>query len=300
MKVPRLNIDGVLLLDKPAGLSSNTALQRAKRLYNAAKAGHTGTLDPFATGVLVVCLGQATKFSSYALHADKAYRAVLKLGVTTTTGDTEGEITDTRPVVVSRQAVDAILPRFRGIIRQTPPMHSALKYQGKPLYEYARAGIVIERKPREITIFRLHAESLEKDLLTIDVHCSGGTYIRTLAEDMGAALGCGAHLIALQRRASGAFGIEQTASLETVESLSYDARMQRLLTPDALVAHLPRLDIDAHAAQQLMHGKHVLGSADLPAGMVRVYAPGGFLGLANSADRTLIPSRLMAGASSRI
>ena len=285
----------MLLLNKPAGLSSNAALQKVKRLYNAAKAGHSGTLDPFATGRSPVCFGQATKFAGYALHGDKTYRAVLKLGVTTTTGDTEGAITETRPVAVSREAVEAILPRFRGTIRQTPPMHSALKHQGKPLYEYARAGIVVERKAREITIFRLRAESLEKDLLSIDVHCSGGTYIRTLAEDMGKALGCGAHLIALERTASGLFSLTQTVSLEALESLREEARLELLLTPDALVAHLPSLNVDAEAAHKCSQGKHIHTSADLPdLGMVRVYAPLGFLGLASSKSGKLVPSRLMA------
>lgn len=298
MKLLRQNIDGVLLLNKPAGLTSNAALQKAKRLFNAAKAGHTGTLDPFASGLLPVCFGQATKFASYALHGDKAYRAVLKLGVTTTTGDIEGEVLETRPVVVSSEAVGALLPRFTGPIQQIPPMHSALKHQGKPLYEYARAGIIIERKPREITIFRLHAESLENDLLTINVHCSGGTYIRTLGEDIGAALGCGAHLIALERIASGSFALDQAVSLEVLESSSQEARLELLLAPDALVAHLPRLAIDAEAAQQLMHGKHVRTSADLPDQvMVRVYAPRGFLGLANATNGALVPSRLMAAVS---
>ena len=288
-------IDGVLLLDKPAGLTSNTALQRAKRLYNAAKAGHTGTLDPFACGLLPICFGQATKFSGYALHGDKVYRAVLKLGVMTTTADLEGEVTETRPVAVSFHTVSALLQRFTGHLQQTPPMHSALKHQGRPLYEYARAGVTIERKPREITIFRLQAETLENDLLTINVHCSGGTYIRTLAEDIGAALGCGAHLIALQRTASGAFALDQAVSLETLESLGQEARLALLLAPDVLVAHLPRLEVDAEAARQLMHGKHISNSADLPdQGMVRVYAPPGFLGLASSTNGTLVPSRLMA------
>ncbi len=296
MNAARLNIDGVLLLDKPAGVTSNAGLQIAKRLFNAAKAGHTGTLDPFATGLLPICFGQATKFSSHALHGDKVYRAVIRLGVTTDTGDTEGKVLESRPVVVSAEAVSALLPRFTGPIQQVPPMHSALKHQGKPLYEYARAGITIERKSREITIFRLQIEDLEDDLLTITVHCSGGTYIRTLAEDLGAALGCGAHLIALTRVASGSFALDQAVNLETLESLSPGARMDLLLAPDALVAHLPRLEIDAEAALQLRHGKHVRISADLPdQSMIRIYAPPGFLGLASAANGTLVASRLMAG-----
>src|ERR1700690_3732330 len=297
--MPRQFIDGVLLLNKPAGLTSNTVLQKAKRLFNAAKAGHTGTLDPFAAGLLPICFGQATKFAGYALHGDKAYYAVLKLGVTTTTGDIEGQVLETRPVDASLETVSALLPRFTGPIRQIPPMYSALKHLGKPLYEYARAGIVIERKPREVTIFSLEIENLENDLLTIHVHCSGGTYIRTLAEDIGKTLGCGAHLIALERTASGSFSTAQTVSLETLESLRQEVRMELLLSPDVLVAHLPRLDVDAEAAQQLMQGKHVHTSADLPdPGMVRVYAPRGFLGLANSAGGKLVPSRLMATGGS--
>ncbi len=286
MKPLRQNIDGVLLLNKPAGLTSNTALQKVKRLYDAAKAGHSGTLDPFATGLLPICFGQATKFAGYALHGDKTYRAVLKLGVTTTTGDIEGQMLETRPVDARPETVKALLPRFTGLIRQVPPMYSALKHLGKPLYEYARAGITIERKPREVTIFSLEIEGLQSDLLTINVNCSGGTYIRTLAEDMGKALGCGAHLIALERTASGLFSVTQTVSLEALESLRREERLELLLTPDALALHLPRLDVDAEAAQQLMQGKHIHPSANLPDhGMVRVYAPFGFLGLASLKER---------------
>ena len=290
----RQDIDGVLLLDKPVGWTSNAVLQKTKRLFNAAKAGHTGTLDPFASGLLPICFGQATKFSSYALHGDKAYRAVLKLGVTTTTGDIEGEVLETRPVAVRLETVLRLLPTFTGPLLQTPPMYSALKHQGRPLYEYARKGIEIERKAREVTIHSLEIEKLEGDELTINVHCSGGTYIRTLAEDIGKALGCGAHLIALRRTASGAFSLDQAVSLEALENMAEVQRLAALLTPDALVAHLPRLDVDANTAQQLTQGKQ----PDMPAaspdqGMVRVYAPQGFLGLARAGDK-LVPARLMA------
>lgn len=290
----RLNIDGVLLLDKPTGWTSNAALQKTKRLFNAAKAGHTGTLDPFASGLLPICFGQATKFSSYALHGDKTYRAVMKLGVTTTTGDIEGEMLETRPVDVPFDAVRQLLPAFTGAIRQIPPMYSALKHQGKPLYAYARAGIEIERKPREVTIFSLVAEKLEGDLLSINVRCSGGTYIRTLAEGIGEALGCGAHLIALERTSSGALSLAHAVSLDALEAMDERQRLSALLAPDILVNHLPRLDIDADTAQQLMHGKQ----PDRPAsckvqGMIRVYAPQGFLGLV-SVNEKLVPSRLMA------
>ncbi len=294
MKSPRLNIDGVLLLDKPTGWTSNAALQKAKRLFNAAKAGHTGTLDPFASGLLPICFGQATKFSSFALHGDKAYRAVLKLGVTTTTGDIEGEVLDIRPVAVTLDAVLQLLPRFSGPLLQTPPMYSALKHQGRPLYEYARAGIEIERPPRAITIHSLDAEKLAGDELTIAVRCSGGTYIRTLAEDIGKALGCGAHLSALRRTASGAFSLDQALSLEALESLDEAQRLAMLLAPDALVAQLPRLDVDADTARQLVHGKQpALPAGCAVRGKIRVYAPQGFLGLAEAGER-LVAARLMA------
>ncbi len=294
MKAPRQNIDGVLLLNKPVGWTSNAALQKAKRLFNAAKAGHTGTLDPFASGLLPICFGQATKFSSYALHGDKAYRAVLKLGVTTTTGDTEGQILETRPVETSIEIIEKLLPKFVGTIQQVPPMYSALKHEGKPLYEYARAGIEIERKPREVTIFSLIAEKLKKDELSIDVRCSGGTYIRTLAEDIGKALGCGAYLIGLERTASGEFPIQSALGFEELENMTEEQRLAVLLPPDRLVEHLPRLDIDAATAQQLMQGKQ----PDTPAGlythgMVRAYSPTGFLGLVSIGEK-LVPSRLMA------
>ncbi len=294
MKSPRLNIDGVLLLDKPVGWTSNAVLQKTKRLFNAAKAGHTGTLDPFASGLLPICFGQATKFSSYALHGDKAYRAVLKLGVTTTTGDIEGDVLETKPVAVTLETVPQLLPTLTGQLLQTPPMYSALKHQGRPLYEYARAGIEIERKPREITIYSLSAEKLDGDELTINVRCSGGTYIRTLAEDIGKALGCGAHLIALRRTASGAFTLDQAVSLEALENLGQDQRLSTLLPPDTLVAHLPRLDIDDETAKQLAQGKHPeQPTGCVMQGRIRVYAPQGFLGLVEAGEK-LVPSRLMS------
>lgn len=292
----RQNIDGVLLLDKPTGWTSNAALQKTKWLFNAAKAGHTGTLDPFASGLLPICFGQATKFSSHALHGDKSYRAVLKLGVTTTTGDIEGEVLETRPVTTSLDAVLSLLPKFTGTIQQTPPMYSALKHQGRPLYEYARAGIEIERKPREVTIYSLAAEKLDGDELTITVRCSGGTYIRTLAEDIGKALGCGAHLIVLTRTASGAFSLSQALSLEVLQNMDETQRLGTLLAPDVLVAHLPRIDVDAETALELAQGKHPLRPAEgTVKGLARVYAPQGFLGLADASEK-LVPTRLMSTA----
>lgn len=291
--VPKDLIDGVLLLNKPAGWTSNAALQTAKRLFNASRAGHTGTLDPFASGLLPICFGQATRFSGYALHGDKAYRATLRLGVTTTTGDTEGTPVEIRSVATSLGAVRTLLPRFTGTLQQIPPMHSALKHQGKALYEYARAGIEIARKPREVTIYDLAAEALEGELLTLTVRCSGGTYIRTLAEDIGKALGCGAHLIHLQRTASGALALDAAVSLEELEAMCMAERHACLLPPDTLTTALPRLEIDLASARMLAQGKHI----DKPAGcphqdIIRVYSPDGFLGLVKVTDR-LVPHRLM-------
>jgi tRNA pseudouridine55 synthase len=290
-------IDGVLLLNKPAGWTSNAALQKAKRLFDANKAGHTGTLDPFASGLLPICFGQATRFSGYALHGDKAYRATLRLGVTTTTGDTEGTPVEVRSVATSLDAVRALLPRFTGTLQQIPPMHSALKHQGKALYEYARAGIEIARKPREVTIHDLAADTLEDGLLTLTVCCSGGTYIRTLAEDIGKALGCGAHLTRLQRTASGALALAASVSLETLEAMSMAERHACLLPPDSLTIALPRLEIDAASARMLAQGKHIDKPADCPHGdIIRVYSPDKFLGLVKVADK-LVPHRLMDTSS---
>ncbi|HEY2976861.1 MAG TPA: tRNA pseudouridine(55) synthase TruB, partial [Burkholderiaceae bacterium] len=216
-RIPRRALHGVLLLDKPVGLSSNDALQKAKRLYRAEKAGHTGTLDPLASGLLPICFGAATKFSQVSLDADKAYRATLKLGQTTTTGDAEGEVTRQRPVQVDRAAIDAACARFSGEIEQVPPMHSALKKDGRALYEYARNGIEVERAPRRVTIHAIAIVDWHDDALVIDVSCSKGTYIRTLAEDIGEALGCGAHLSALRRIGSGALRVEQAVTLEQLQ-----------------------------------------------------------------------------------
>jgi tRNA pseudouridine55 synthase len=290
--MPRYPIDGVLLLNKPAGWTSNAALQKVKRLYNAAKAGHTGTLDPFASGLLPICVGQATKFSSYALHGDKAYRATLKLGVTTTTGDTEGIAVEIRPVEISLDAVKAMLPAFTGTLMQIPPMHSAIKHQGKALYEYARAGVEIERKPREITIYKLAAKGLDKDLLTLDVRCSGGTYIRTLAEDIGEALGCGAHLIGLERTDAGPYSVDHAHTFDELAIMTESERLSVLLPPDSLLASLPRLDIDAESALLLAQGKHIATPDNCPMGNLRAYMPRGFLGLVE-AGTMLVPSRLM-------
>lgn len=292
MKPARQNIDGVLLLDKPADWTSNAALQKTKWLLNAAKAGHTGTLDPFASGLLPICLGQATKFASYALHGDKTYLATLKLGATTTTGDTEGSIVETRPVDIDTAHTSEVLPRFTGEIQQIPPMHSALKHQGKALYEYARKGIEIERKPRNVTIHKLDMVSLESDVLVIDVTCSGGTYIRTLAQDIGEALGCGAHLIGLRRTASGALSIENAITPEALEALEPGERQSSLLPPDILVYSLPRIDLNEEQTLQLAQGKNPPCSAGIVPGLYRAYAPHGFMGLVEAGEQ-LSAQRLM-------
>lgn len=292
VKTPRQNIDGVLLLNKPIGWTSNAALQKAKWLLNAAKAGHTGTLDPFASGLLPICFGQATKFSSYALHGNKTYRATLKLGMTTTTGDIEGEVIETRPVNVHLQQILDALLELTGEIQQVPPMYSALKHQGKALYEYARQGIEIERKARAITIYRLECISLQGAELILDVDCSGGTYIRTLAEDLGKLLGCGAHLTGLRRTASSGFSIANAISPQALEALPPETRQTQLLPPDSLVAALPRLELDHASALQLAQGKHPATPSDLKPGLYRAYAPHGFFGLIEAAD-SLNVQRLM-------
>lgn len=294
MKAQRQPIDGVLLLNKPVGITSNAALQKAKWLLNAKKAGHTGTLDPFADGLLPLCFGEATKFSAYLLDADKRYRAVLQLGATTTTGDPEGEVTATREVNVGRADVEAVLPRFLGEIEQIPPMHSALKHQGRPLYEYARAGIDIERPPRKVTIRALELVECAPPRVVLDVQCSAGTYIRTLAQDIGAVLGCGAHLTALTRTAAGGFDLEQAHTLALLESLDAGQRQALLLPADRLVAHLPAMQLDAAEAASLCQGRSVAHPAG-HAGLTRVYAAShAFLGLADASAGQLVPRRLIA------
>ena len=210
----RRNVSGVLILDKPRGMSSNAALQKVRWLLNAEKAGHTGSLDPLATGVLPLCFGEATKFSQYLLDADKGYETLARLGVTTTTGDAEGEVLEERQVTVGREALEAVLPRFRGEIEQVPPMYSALKKDGQPLYKLARAGEVVEREARSVTIARLELLAFEAPCATLAVSCSKGTYIRTLVEDIGRELGCGAHVAALRRTQAGPFGLAQAVTLE--------------------------------------------------------------------------------------
>ena len=248
-------VSGVLLLDKPLHLSSTTALQQARRLYRAEKAGHTGVLDPLATGVLPVCFGEATKFAQYLLDADKAYTATLKLGEASTTGDAEGDIIATGRSDISLSEFQAACAALTGNIRQVPPMFSALKHNGKPLYEYARQGITIERKPRDITIRQITVQDFAPPHATIAVQCSKGTYIRTLAEDIAKQLGTYAHLTALRRTATAGFDIVQTHTLDALAALSEAERDALLLPCDALMHYLPRINVDNEAARKLRFGQ---------------------------------------------
>lgn len=278
-----LPIDGVLLLDKPKGMSSNHALQQTRRLFQAQKAGHTGTLDPMATGLLPICFGEATKFSSYLLDADKCYRAYVRLGEITDTGDAEGEVIERRPVESFTDAdIEKALTRFRGEIDQVPPMYSALKHQGRPLYELARQGKTIPRALRRVTVYDMRL--LKRDTLgfELEVTCSKGTYIRTLAEDIGQTLGCGAHITALRRLRTGAFDDSGMISLETLVSMDGQIdREAQLLKMDVLVAHLPRLDVDDGTAKRLLLGQRVqTNTAGLSTdSLARLYRDGTFLGL---------------------
>jgi len=294
-RITRRPVHGVLLLDKPLGLSSNDALQKAKRLYRAEKAGHTGTLDPLATGLLPLCFGAATKFSQVSLDADKRYTATLKLGITTTTGDAEGEVLQRRAVDVSTEDMLAACHRFLGDIDQTPPMHSALKRDGRALYEYARAGIAVERAARRVTIREINLMGGLHDEWTIDVRCSKGTYVRTLAEDVGEAIGCGAHLAALRRTASGPLTLDRALTLEQLEAMSEDARDAALLDADTLLADWPAVRLGEDDAGRFLAGvRRRLPLADAP--QVRVYGPQprAFLGSGHIAGGELISTRLLS------
>ena len=294
-KIVRRIVDGVLLLDKPQGMSSNGALQAARRLLNAAKAGHTGTLDPMASGLLPLTFGEATKFSQMLLDADKTYEAVVQLGVETDSGDADGAVVATHPVAVAQPQLEAVLERFRGEIEQVPPMYSALKRNGKALYEYARAGIEVEREARRVTIHALDLLDFEVDRFTIRVACSKGTYIRSLAMDIGAALGCGAYLSALRRTRIGPFDVTDAVSLGALEACAAEARDGLLASADALVAVYPELRLDGEQARGLLQGRVLpLGRAGAE-GLVRVYGPKGFLGLGQWQDGgKLVARRLIA------
>ncbi len=257
-KRKRMPVHGVLLLDKPAGMSSTQALAKAKWLLNAEKAGHTGTLDPFATGLLPLCFGEATKFSSDLLDADKTYEATIRLGITTTTGDPEGEVIDTRPVHVDISRVESVLAGFRGAIQQIPPMYSALKRDGKPLYAYARAGQTLEREARSVIIHDLKLISFRSPDLQIQVRCSKGTYIRVLGEDIGQALGVGAHLVSLRRISAGNLSIDTAVTIDSLEALSEADRKNALLPIDTLLSELMPLILPPALASRFVQGQRIV------------------------------------------
>lgn len=296
------DLDGVLLLDKPVGLTSNDALQAAKRLLNACKAGHTGSLDPIATGLLPLCFGDATRLSQFMLDSDKRYWTVIRLGVTTTTYDSEGDATQTRTVNVTRADVERVLPRFTGPISQIPPMYSAIKRGGQPLYKLARAGQEVEREPRDIVIRELKLLGLDGDRLTLEVHCSKGTYIRTLAYDIGEALGCGAHVIELRRLAVGTLRIEQAVTLDTLEAIaSPQERAARLLPLDTVLSEMPDVHLTALAAHYLRQGQPVSLQHGRDPGWVRLYeGESRFLGLGQVLDDGRVAPRRLLGAGKGI
>ncbi|NMM09947.1 MAG: tRNA pseudouridine(55) synthase TruB [Polaromonas sp.] len=303
-KIQRRPVHGVLLLDKPLGLSSNQALQKAKWLLRADKAGHTGTLDPLATGVLPLCFGAATKFSQIQLDADKTYEAILLLGQKTTTGDAEGDVIETRPVpAISPELIEATTRRFTGPLSQIPPMYSALKKDGKALYEYARKGLEVEREPRDIIIYKLNMVLTQDErapaAIKITVVCSKGTYIRTLGEDIGEALGCGAHLGSLRRLETGGFEAAQCLSLSALEAMTEPEREACLLPVQSLVAAFPLVTLDADNSTRFLNGLRRRGEpgqwgADAP--LVQVYGsePAAFLGSAQITADELIPHRLLS------
>ncbi|KFX71839.1 pseudouridine synthase [Pseudomonas taeanensis MS-3] len=295
----RRAVDGIILLDKPRGFSSNAALQKVRWLLNAEKAGHTGSLDPLATGVLPLCFGEATKFSQYLLDADKGYETLMQLGITTTTADAEGEVLERRPVTVGRADIEALLPRFRGEISQIPPMYSALKRDGQPLYKLARAGEVVEREPRSVTIARLELLTCDAEQARLEVDCSKGTYIRTLVEDIGQLLGCGAHVAQLRRTKAGPFDLSRTVTLEELERVhaegGNEAVDQFLLPVDSGLQHWPLLQFSEHSSFYWLQGQPVRAPEAPKFGMVRVQDHNGrFIGIGEvSEDGRIAPRRLI-------
>jgi tRNA pseudouridine55 synthase len=292
---PKKNISGVLLLDKPLGYSSNQALQKIKLLYQAAKAGHTGTLDPLATGLLPLCFGEATKFAHFLTDADKVYIATVKFGITTNTGDAEGQVLSVKDVNISKMQLEQVCSQFLGVISQVPPMYSALKHEGKAMYEYARAGVEIERAARAVTIHNIEINAFDRDVATITVKCSKGTYIRTLAEDIGAQIGCGAHLIGLRRTATANYHINQAITIEQFEAMSEAQRALLLMPADSAIADLPAITLDVDSAFYLQQGQAILHSGNIPEGLIRLYnEQGEFLGLGEQqSDGKIAPKRLI-------
>ena len=300
-----IRIDGVVLLDKPAGMSSQGAVTAVKRALNADKAGHTGTLDPMATGLLPICLGEATKYSQDLLEANKTYIARVKFGIRTDTGDAEGQVIEEKPLPVFgneadlKKSLDALLPKFTGAISQVPPMYSALKRDGKPLYEYARAGVELERTAREITIHHIRWTDIQWPEATLEVSCSKGTYIRVLAEDLGSAIGCGAHLVGLRRTEVGHLSLEQSFTIESIQQGLHDSASY-ILPIDALLQTLPHLTVDEQQAKRLEMGQRVPLNLPSIEALVRIYrataAPHNFIGTADWRSGVLHPKRLISQA----
>jgi tRNA pseudouridine55 synthase len=291
----RRRVDGVLLLDKPVGVSSNVALQRARRLLEAQKAGHTGTLDPLASGLLPICFGEATKFSQVLLDARKRYRATVRFGTATSTADAEGEVIARGRAAFEREAIAAVLARFIGTIAQVPPQHAALKRDGRPYYEYARAGIAIPREPREVVIEALTLIDWSPPDAIVDVTCSKGTYVRVLAEDLGRALGSCAHLAGLRRTGTGGFDVADAVTLEALEALDMAQRVALLLPLDAALDDMPALAIGSDDALALAQGRRPANGA--ASGRYRGYAPGGFVGLLEATGTELRAIRLRSAAA---
>lgn len=292
------DINGIVLLDKPLGITSNAALQKVKRLFNANKAGHTGSLDPLATGLLPICMGEATKISGYLLDSDKAYTGTCKLGIQTTTADAEGEIIEQKPVGdLTEKQVNAVLKKYTGTLEQIPPMHSAIKQGGQPLYKLAHQGIVVERQPRTIHVYELTQLRLEGDELDITMRCSKGTYVRTLAEDIGRELGCGAHLSALRRTKVGPFLLDKAVTMEALEALAeegFEALDQHILPIEQALADWPEIQLTENSAFYLNRGQPVQVAKAPTSGLVRLSANHRFIGIGEILDDGRVaPRRLL-------
>lgn len=293
-----LDLHGVLLLDKPAGVTSNDALQQAKRLLNACKAGHTGSLDPIATGLLPLCFGDATRLSQFLLDADKRYWTVFRFGASTTTYDVEGDVTQTRAVTCTLADIEKALPSFTGKLSQIPPMYSAIKVGGQPLYKLARAGQEIEREPRDISVHSMRLISFEGDRLTLEIHCSKGTYIRALAHDLGEMLGCGAHVVELRRLGVGGLSVDRAVTLETLQAIpTPEGRAVHLLPLDAMLSGYPDVHLTSLAAHYLRQGQPVSLQHGRQPGWVRLYeGDTRFLGIGQVMDDGRVAPRRLLGA----
>ncbi len=297
MSSQRANVSGLLLLDKPKGLSSNQALQDAKYLLNAKKAGHTGSLDPLATGLLPLCFGEATKLSCYLLDSDKRYQAVFKLGESTNTYDAEGDICETRPVNITREQLTDAMEKFIGVIYQVPPMYSALKKDGKPLYELARQGLEVEREPRRMLLHSFDLLNINDNEIEVFIHSSSGFYVRSLAHDLGESLGCGAHVCELRRLGSGDLSIDDAISIEQLKQMPDIAQRHGLLKPaDQVLNHLDSIELSYHQVQRLLQGQSIPQSGLPSKGLVRLYLESGyqFVGIGLVVQgRSIKPKRLV-------